>query len=160
VPDDENDREMHKAWERALEVTDRAACAELAEPATCLRDMELNIRAWAFTAEVNIGNDLGGSANWRPGDDLDSKFIAPLGDDIRLIKRLVGGANIVVGSIVAVPTRMPNMLKRKGSGRQREERLRAALFVLITEKNSDTAPQARRVSWMTHPEIWKPYRGN
>jgi hypothetical protein len=110
---DEKDKEIHKAWEKALAVTDREAYAVMAVPATCLRDMELKIQAWAFTAEVEIGDDIASLANWQLGNcelgNVDNEFIASLRDDIRLIKRLVWGANIVVGSIVAVPTPMPNM---------------------------------------------------
>jgi len=89
---DEDDKQIHKAWEKALYVADKAAYAVMAARATCLRDMELKIQAWAFTApDVDSGGDLAGLANWqlRNCDDVDSEFIASLRDDILLIRRLV-----------------------------------------------------------------------
>jgi hypothetical protein len=113
MPDGGHDKKIHKAWEKALFATDKAAYAVMAAPATCLRDMEIKIQAWAFTAEVKIGDDLAGLANWQLDDcdevNVDSEFIASLRDDIRLIKRLVLGANIVVGSITKAPPPMPDM---------------------------------------------------
>lgn len=99
TPDDESDKKIHKAWEKALFATDKAACAVMAAPATCLRDIAFKIRAWAFTAEVKTVDDIGGLADWQPGDDLDSKFIASLRDDIQIIRRLVQAANLAVASI-------------------------------------------------------------
>jgi hypothetical protein len=109
MPDDEKDKKIFRAWERALNVTDRAAYAVVAERATCLRDMEFKIRAWAFTAKVKTGEGVGGLANWEPGNDSDSELIASLRDDIPAIKRLVWDANIALGSIASGPPPMPDM---------------------------------------------------
>ena len=107
---DEDDKQIHKAWEKALYVADKAAYAVMGARATCLRDVELKIQAWAFTANVDSGVDLAGLANWqlRNCDDVDSEFIASLRDDILFIKRLICGANIVTGSIITAPP-MPDM---------------------------------------------------
>ena len=76
--------------------------------------MEFKIKAWAFTAEVENGDDLVDFdladfdlvdlANRQLGDcdDVDSKFITSLRDDILLIKRLIWGAGMVIGSIIMV----------------------------------------------------------
>jgi hypothetical protein len=86
IPDDVKN---NKAWEKALHVTDKAAYAVMAKRATCLRDIEFKINAWAFTSEVVTDDDVGGLNNWQLGDcdDVDSKFITSLRDDILLIKR-------------------------------------------------------------------------
>jgi hypothetical protein len=109
MPDHEKDKETHKAWERALNVTDTAAYAVIAQRATCLRDMELKIQAWAFTSEATT-SDLASLADWQPHECApNSELIASLRDDILAIKRLVWGANIALGSIASGPPPMPDM---------------------------------------------------
>jgi hypothetical protein len=113
TPHNEKDQEIHKAWQRALEATDRAAKAVAKQRATCLRDMELKIQAWAFQSGVNIGKgtDLKEIANWRPNEEiaLNSELIASLRDDIVAMKQLAWGASIAVGSIASGPPPMPDV---------------------------------------------------
>jgi hypothetical protein len=112
MPSNEKDKKAHKAWEAILKTTDVAAYKVMEQRATCLRDMEIKIWAWAFIAEVPKDGTLNGLINWKSNSRWmgnDSDFIVSLRDDIRLMKRLVCGANIVVGSIAAAPPPMPDM---------------------------------------------------
>jgi len=112
MPSNEKDKKAHKAWEAILKTTDVAAYKVMEQRATCLRDMEIKIWAWAFIAEVPKDGTLNGLINWKSGGRWmggDSDFIASLRDDILLMKRLLWGASIVVGSIAAAPPPMPDM---------------------------------------------------
>jgi hypothetical protein len=87
-------------------VADKAAEKVMSKRATCLRDMELKIQAWGFIAAVKKpGDDLAHLENWQPNNEYEkeSEFIASLRDDILLLKRLLRGATITVGSIEAAP---------------------------------------------------------
>ena len=97
MPSNEKDKKAHKAWEAMLKTTDVAAYKVMEQRATCLRDMEIKIWAWAFIAEVPKDGTINGLINWKSSGKWmgnDSDFIASLRDDIRLMKRLVWGANI------------------------------------------------------------------
>jgi hypothetical protein len=64
--------------------------------------MELKIQAWAFTSDIETGNDLTDLANWQPHRHTqNSEFIASLRSDFRAMMRLVGTAMVAVGSIKA-----------------------------------------------------------
>jgi hypothetical protein len=102
TPHDEEDKKIHKAWENALNAANGAAYAVIAEPATCLHDMDLKIQAWGFTSSVKVGDDLTDLANWQPHtNELNSEFIASLRDDIQAMRRLASAATIAVDSIAA-----------------------------------------------------------
>jgi hypothetical protein len=78
-----DDKENDRPWEAALNVANRAAYAVIAEPATCLHDMELRIQACAFQAAVEKGDGLTDLANWQPHlHEQNSEFIASLRDDV------------------------------------------------------------------------------
>jgi hypothetical protein len=102
---------VHKAWEKALQKASRTAEAVMRERAVCLYDMELKIRAWAFTAAVEKGETLSDLNSWRPhAYQRESYFIASLRDDVRHIWDLVAGATFAVSSIGAEAP-MPEMPK-------------------------------------------------
>jgi hypothetical protein len=97
-----NDDDKNKPWEAALNAANWAACAVIAEPATCLHDIELRIQAWGFTSSVETGDDLADLANWQPHrNEQNSEFIASLRDDVLAMKRLVLAAHVAIGSIAA-----------------------------------------------------------
>jgi hypothetical protein len=79
-------------------------------PATCLHEMELKIRAWAFVAPIKTDNTIPGLQKWKPHESysIKSNFIASLRDDVRLIRGMVTGATLVVSSLGATPP-MPDM---------------------------------------------------
>jgi hypothetical protein len=62
----EDDKQIHKAWERALRGAGRAAEAVTVLPATCLREMELKIQAWAFTSPVKTNSNIVSLSTWHP----------------------------------------------------------------------------------------------
>jgi hypothetical protein len=102
TPNDEGDKEIHQAWEKALRAADGAAYTVTAQRATCLRDMELKIQAWAFTSGVKVGSDVASLAKWTPHRYAESSnFVASLRDDVLAMKRLAWGASIAVGSIAS-----------------------------------------------------------
>jgi hypothetical protein len=109
LPKNENDKAVVKQWERELKKTDRSAYAVMEKPATCLHDIELKIRAWAFVAEVKTDDTLISLEHWQPHRFANnSDFIASLRDDVRLLRNLVTGATLAVSSIGATPP-MPSM---------------------------------------------------
>jgi hypothetical protein len=102
MPSDEDNEKEYKAWEEALSITTRAAYNVMESRATCLHDMEVKIRAWAFIAEVPKDGTLDGLTNWQPRRlymGADSTFIASLRDDVLAMKRLVSTAKVAVASI-------------------------------------------------------------
>ena len=97
-----DDYKNDRPWEAALNAANRAAYAVIAEPATCLHDIELRIQAWGFTSSVETGDDLADLANWQPHrNEQNSEFIASLRDDVLAMKRLVLAAHVAIGSIAA-----------------------------------------------------------
>ena len=98
MPSNERTEEEHRAWEAQLRATDRAAYNVIDQRATCLRDMEIKIQVWAFTAAVNTGGAP--SLEWEPHPyEPNSTMIASLRDDVQAIKGLVRAAMTTVGSI-------------------------------------------------------------